>query len=225
MRGDRGGENTEVAVRMVLLRGPNRRSFIWGTSTRNVRIERLWVEVGSQFVRTWRAFFQRLERDHGLDPSNQAHLWLLHSLFLDLINEDCDAFKAEWNLHGISGPTTGMMSPADLRFAGQTQHGIYSDEPRTQVEDIAQVTTDAFAECLQTVVEQGVVPEGMGVRPEEWGPDGYPVVEAIQVGRRRGAEETIDLPMEVWYPRAALWCQSLCTLQNFLELQAANEAQ
>ncbi len=31
VRGDRGGENKDVAVLMVLLRGTNRGSFIWGT--------------------------------------------------------------------------------------------------------------------------------------------------------------------------------------------------
>ncbi|KAK7000661.1 hypothetical protein R3P38DRAFT_3616554 [Favolaschia claudopus] len=62
MRGDRGGENIEVSVWMIRYRGPNRGSFLWGTSTRNTRIERLWVEVGSQFARRWRGFFLRLER-------------------------------------------------------------------------------------------------------------------------------------------------------------------
>ncbi|KAJ6592418.1 hypothetical protein B0H19DRAFT_917321 [Mycena capillaripes] len=38
-------------------RGPGRASFMWGSSTRNTRIERLWVEVGTQFARRWRAFF------------------------------------------------------------------------------------------------------------------------------------------------------------------------
>lgn len=72
-------------------------------STHNTRIERLWVEVGSQFARRWRAFFYRLEALHGLDRQNPHHLWLLHLLFLDLINADCADFWDEWNCHPISG--------------------------------------------------------------------------------------------------------------------------
>lgn len=103
VRGDRGGENRDVAILMVLLRGHHRASFMWGSSTHNTRIERLWVEVGSQFARRWRAFFLRLERLHFLDRTNPHHLFLLHILFLDDINDDCDEFKRYWNTHPIVG--------------------------------------------------------------------------------------------------------------------------
>jgi hypothetical protein len=33
---------------------------------------------------------------------------LLHRLFLDLINEDCQAFCEEWNNHPISGLGEGL---------------------------------------------------------------------------------------------------------------------
>lgn len=131
VRGDRGGENIDIAVWMILRRGANRASFMWGrcvlllcssyyphqssiyacSSTRNTRIERLWVEVGHYFCREWRAFFTRLERLHGLDRTNPHHLWLLHTLFLSLINVDCRAFQEAWNAHPISGPETHDMSP------------------------------------------------------------------------------------------------------------------
>ncbi|KAJ6491001.1 hypothetical protein C8R45DRAFT_764018, partial [Mycena sanguinolenta] len=88
---------------MIKYRGPNRGSFLWGPSTRNTRVERLWVEVGSQFARRWRGFFLRLERRHHLDRNNPHHLWLLHYLFLHDINKECEEFQHQWNHHPISG--------------------------------------------------------------------------------------------------------------------------
>ncbi|KAJ6489775.1 hypothetical protein C8R45DRAFT_826220, partial [Mycena sanguinolenta] len=129
MRGDRGGENIEVSVWMIKHRGTKRASFMWGSSTRNTRIERLWVEVGTQFARRWRAFFTRLERIHGLQPTSADHLWLLHWLFLDDINHDCQDFQATWNLHPLGGTRNKGQSPADIRFISETEHGVDEDQP------------------------------------------------------------------------------------------------
>ncbi|KAK6983899.1 hypothetical protein R3P38DRAFT_3333454 [Favolaschia claudopus] len=127
MRGDRGAENKKVSVYMILKRGLGRGSFIWGSSTTNTKIERLWVEVGSQFARRWRAFFYRLEALHGLDRGNPHHLWLLHFLFLDLINEDCDSFRSEWNCHPISGEGHDQ-SPEEMCFMGRLQNSFYDED-------------------------------------------------------------------------------------------------
>ena len=93
VRGDRGGENWDVSILMIILRGLDRASFMWGSSVFNTRIERLWVEAGQQFARAWWAFFWRLERLHLLDRSNTHHLWLWHFLFLEAINSDCLEFQ------------------------------------------------------------------------------------------------------------------------------------
>ena len=117
--GDRGRENINVAVWMIMHQGPKRGSFLWGSwvicvppmlqlanltvsSTHNTRIECLWLEVASQFTRRWQAFFGRLEKLHCLNRCNTSHLWLLQVLFLDLINVNCDAFKHDWNNHPMS---------------------------------------------------------------------------------------------------------------------------
>ncbi|KAJ7194299.1 hypothetical protein GGX14DRAFT_378095, partial [Mycena pura] len=97
------------------------------SSTRNTRIERLWVEVGTQFARRWRAFFTRLGRLHHLDRKQPFHLWLLHRLFLSALNDDCKEFQEEGNLHPISGRMSNDQSPADMRFLGQTTEGVYHD--------------------------------------------------------------------------------------------------
>ena len=53
VRGDCGGENRDVLILMIILRGLDRLSFIWGPSVFNTRIERLWVEVGRRFAQAW----------------------------------------------------------------------------------------------------------------------------------------------------------------------------
>ncbi|KAJ7803955.1 hypothetical protein B0H14DRAFT_2384172, partial [Mycena olivaceomarginata] len=98
-------------------------------STHNTRIERLWVEVGSQFARRWRAFFYRLEALHGLDRRNPHHLWLLHFLFLDLINDDCTNFVAEWNCHPISGEGHDQSPEVTVFLSFSTLLGLTSTRP------------------------------------------------------------------------------------------------
>ncbi|KAI5995479.1 hypothetical protein EDD15DRAFT_2165128 [Pisolithus albus] len=212
------------------------------SSTRNCRIERLWVEVGSQFARRWRAFFTRLENLHQLNPYDPAHLWLLHVLFLNDVDGDCQVFQAEWNCHPISGPDTNNKSPKDMRFLGQTRFGIYH-EPGSDEEDeqaAADLIThqqhehvnhaaihvpehgnpfDTEAEInffigLREVVAQDVTPENLGLTPAEWFSDEYPLFETIRIGRRKDVD--ISLADPIWYSRARLWCQALSTLSFHL---------
>jgi hypothetical protein len=53
----------------------------------------------------------RLEREYHLDASNPSHIWLLHHLFLEDLNNDCDAFQENWNSKGVSGRITQHRSP------------------------------------------------------------------------------------------------------------------
>ncbi|KAJ7486550.1 hypothetical protein FB451DRAFT_1391460 [Mycena latifolia] len=118
---------------MILHRGPNRASFMWGSSTHNTRIERLWVEVGVQFARRWRAFFTRLGELHHLNRKNPGHIWLLHCLFLEDLNGDCREFQVQWNAHPVSGRGANDQSPADMRFLGQLNDGVYASDPMENV--------------------------------------------------------------------------------------------
>ncbi|KAG8712861.1 hypothetical protein FRC08_014000 [Ceratobasidium sp. 394] len=147
--GDRGGENLAVATYMTLVRGANRGSYLWGLSTHNQRIERLWLDVGKQFGRPWKAFLLRLEGLHCLDRSNAHHLWLLHLLFIDGLNSDVTSFISRWNAHGISGPNTHGQSPQDLRFLGQltkgVQEDIYADVPLDILQEFLGIDTEPLA--------------------------------------------------------------------------------
>lgn len=160
VRGDRGTENLLVAYDMNCSRGANRGSFLWGTSTHNTRIERLWGEVGRQFMRQWRAFLLRLEDSYGLKRSIPAHLWLLCELFIPMIDNECKQFMRRWNRHSIENSSISHMSPnvshinliqgnyllgvlKDLYTLGQVQHGVYKAAPR----DAHLAFSDISSEC------------------------------------------------------------------------------
>jgi hypothetical protein len=49
---------------------------------------------------------------HSLHADHPEHLWLIHRLFLEEINEDCSRFQLEWNRHGVSRPKTHDQTPA-----------------------------------------------------------------------------------------------------------------
>ena len=59
-------------------------------SVHNVCIECLWVDVTGQIGSSWADAFTNLELFHGLDINNPHHIWLLHILFLSIINSELE---------------------------------------------------------------------------------------------------------------------------------------
>ncbi|KAL0572531.1 hypothetical protein V5O48_009435 [Marasmius crinis-equi] len=301
IRGDRGKENKGVALWIIARNGVNRGSFIWGFSTHNTRIERLWVEVGTQFAQRWRAFFFGLERLHHLKHENRFHLWLLHQLFLNAIQEDCRSFQGDWNSHPISGRGHDK-SPEQMRFMGWLKEGtyIYEDDckgltpqeiqdgygidgdPREAPDTFVGAGYDAeeeqedlssfrnedqhsespeedewegddwedmrteidenfidpakppkvrnplqenkqlealFWSMLGEVVDGGLLPEGYGIREDDWENGEYPSYEHLHTGKKRGGKDlVIQLPDNIWRPRAILWTQALYICMQFEQL-------
>jgi hypothetical protein len=66
----------------------------------------------------------------------------------------------------------------------------------------------AFTAALEIVREQGMLPEGYGLLPEEWDDGKYPAYWVIKSGRR-GKDLTISLPDAQWRARSELWGQAL----------------
>lgn len=136
-RGDHGIENLLVAACLEAARGVERGSYIWGRSVHNIRIERLWCDVTQGFGAKWKRFFQNLEVNNGLVVDRDAHIWLIHHLFLPSINSDATEWADAWNSHTLSIRGERQRSPADMYFFGMIQNGPrglhFSDE---DVEDI-----------------------------------------------------------------------------------------
>jgi hypothetical protein len=129
----------------------------------------------------WHAFFVCLETLHCLNHHDPSHLWLLHRLFLNLINEDCLDFKEMWSQHPLSSIGTDDMSPAvsvlassglveklshfqELCFFGTTAYGKPIDEFTGSHPDILNLycsTHGPETQCEPNITGAGHPPEEM----------------------------------------------------------------
>jgi hypothetical protein len=97
-------------------------------SVHNVRIERLWVDVTAQVGSSWAEMFTELELRHGLDINNIHHIWLLHHLFLPVINKELAFFAESWNHHRIQIRNGPNRSPADMFGFDMLVCGVRGDQ-------------------------------------------------------------------------------------------------
>lgn len=63
---------------------------------------------------TWKDHFLRLELRFGLDINNSNHIWLLHRLYLPIINAQLNFFAESWNQHRLQIHDGPNRSPADM---------------------------------------------------------------------------------------------------------------
>jgi hypothetical protein len=130
-----------------------------------------------------------------------------------------------------------------MRFAGRTGAGDSDDEVESEIDmtsveerialeqgsdirhDAIEVplgeslfdeeTERLFLNALTEIQRRNPTPSGYGVAQEEWPEDGYPSNETIKVGRGKKSV-MVELPVEVWWPRAVRWAQALDLLNRVL---------
>lgn len=78
VRGDRGGENRDVAKIMYRARGVDSGAFISGRSVHNQRIERLWGNVNPAVLHQFKELFEHMGESGLIDVLNDIHILALH---------------------------------------------------------------------------------------------------------------------------------------------------
>lgn len=81
------------------------------------------MDVTTGFGRKWKQFFAGLELRDGLDPQVPAHIWLLHFLFLDAVQEDAIAWANTWNFHKMRLRDAPDQTPAEMFFFSMHRDG------------------------------------------------------------------------------------------------------
>ncbi len=133
LRTDRGWENRGMWQAMAYNRGRDYLKCVFvGPSTRNVRIERLWLTLGNHKIMKWRRRFLDMEKHHGLDRHNNLHLYCLHRVFLPRIDYELQIWvEAQNNKPHESDPMVQSRRSPKQRF----QEGLleFNDEFRTEM--------------------------------------------------------------------------------------------
>ncbi|XP_068750938.1 uncharacterized protein [Montipora capricornis] len=117
IRGDRGTENVNIAAIQRFFRRSmdddfaGDKSFMFGKSTSNQRIEAWWGRLRQGCADWWMEFFKDL-RDSGLYcDDNIIHCECLKFCFMDIIQSELHRAAEEWNVHRIR-PSSNVESPS-----------------------------------------------------------------------------------------------------------------
>lgn len=78
----------------------------------NQRIERLWRDLNCHVLSHYREIFQTLEAEYFVDFNDSLSLFVLHYLYMDVINEELQLYQHAWNIHGLR--TERYQSPMNL---------------------------------------------------------------------------------------------------------------
>lgn len=113
VRADGGGENILVAKCMFYHRPmEDENPFLSGTSKANCKIEAFWRYVMEWAISFYYNIFQFMEVNELFSVDDEMQLFVLHYMFLSLINEDLDMTVRMWNNHPMAGH--GRKSPYQM---------------------------------------------------------------------------------------------------------------
>ena len=112
VRGDKGAENRMIAKHVIAIRGEDIRGYTGGRSCHNTRIERFWGEHNRNVMGKYAAEFTYLEQLDLLDRHDENDLWVLHKVYLPIINQKLVEMEDYCNNHPITsanGQTPNQM--------------------------------------------------------------------------------------------------------------------
>ncbi|KAH3781136.1 hypothetical protein DPMN_158961 [Dreissena polymorpha] len=138
VRSDQGMENYSVAMFMLENRGE--KGMITGKSNYNQRIERLWRDVYEGDLSLYYDLFYFMEDEGLLNPLDAQHIYALHHVFFDKINEKLFIWQNAWASHRMR---TVRSSPRQLFISGCANNHVTITLPSfangEHFEDVSQI--------------------------------------------------------------------------------------
>lgn len=107
VRADRGTENSSISFLQPFFRNDHSdsmagvKSFMYGKSTANQRIERWWGYLKQQGISWWMNTLKDLRARGRFDTSNILHVECLRFSVTDVLQAELDRIAIHWNLHNV----------------------------------------------------------------------------------------------------------------------------
>ncbi len=107
MKADRGTENSLLNGIHPTLRDkhndslPGPKSFMYGRSTVNQRIEAFWGQLKKRFAKYYINYFKDMIDEGIFDNMSYLHIDCLKFCLMEIIQRKLDTITKEWNLHYI----------------------------------------------------------------------------------------------------------------------------
>ncbi|KAH3781721.1 hypothetical protein DPMN_159625 [Dreissena polymorpha] len=137
VRTDKGMENVKIADFMLENRGNG--SMITGKSVHNQRVERMWRDVYEGSLGFYSELFSFLEDEGKLNIMNPLHIYALHYVYMQKINEKLKIWKDAWNTHRLR--TVGA-SPLKLWTSGMINSPVPSQDTVSADNDDMGIVSD-----------------------------------------------------------------------------------
>ena len=156
IRTDRGSENVNICGIQRFFRRlhpdsfAHRKSFQYGTSTANQRIEAWWSQLKRGFTHWWIDFFKDMVDNALYDPSLNHHLECARFCFTGVLQQELDEFRTIWNTHRIRH-VHNSECPAgkpDLLYNSPQRYGGRDSSFDIMDQDLDLVTDDIVKEPL-----------------------------------------------------------------------------
>ena len=118
IRGDAGTENVNVAGVQRFLRRDDtdsfagEKSFQYGQSVSNQRIECWWGFLRKTETDWWMNFFKNLREEGLFDDSDAVHVECLKFCFMNLLDQELKRVAQNWNLHKIRPSSSNLETPS-----------------------------------------------------------------------------------------------------------------
>lgn len=147
IRGDCGTENTFVARAQQHLRAnhddsfASDKSFLYGRSVSNQRIEAWWSFLRKTETNWWINFFKDLREQGIYSDDDPVQVECLKFCFMPLIQEELDRVAVHWNLHKIR-PSSNEESPSgrpDVLYFLPELSGSRSRSQEINMDDIEDI--------------------------------------------------------------------------------------